>query len=71
VHFILGARRDAETAGRSARTSAMERRDIIMVLAVLLLTVAATWAGTDYVVNQVVLPLVEDQPAPSPGFPSP
>ena len=49
----------------------MERRDIIMVLAVLLLTVAATWAGTDYVVNQVVLPLVEDEPAPSPSYPSP
>jgi hypothetical protein len=44
----------------------MHRRDIIMVLAMLLLTIAVTWAGTDYVVRQVVLPLVEDEPAPSP-----
>ena len=51
----------------------MERRDIIIVLAVLLLTAVVTWAGTDYVVNEVVLPLVEDEPAPSPspGHPSP
>lgn len=49
----------------------MDRRDIIMVVAVLLLTLAATWVGTDYVVNQIVLPLVEDEPTPSPSYPSP
>jgi hypothetical protein len=64
-------RHDFETRRRPDRTSAMDRRDIIMVVAVLLLTIAATWAGTDYVVNQIVLPLVEDEPAPSPSYPSP
>jgi len=49
----------------------MNRRDVIMVLAVLLLTVVVTWAGTDYVVNQVVLPLIEDEPASSPSYPAP
>jgi hypothetical protein len=47
----------------------MNRRDIIIALAVLLLTIVATWAGTDYVVNQVVLPLIEDEPGP--GSPAP
>jgi hypothetical protein len=45
----------------------MHRRDIIMVLAMLLLTIAVTWAGTNYVVKQVVLPLVQDEPAPGPA----
>jgi hypothetical protein len=49
----------------------MDRRDILMIMAMLLLAVAATWAGTDYVVNQVVLPLTEDEPAPSPGVSNP
>jgi len=49
----------------------MNRRDIIIALAVLLLTIVATWAGTDYVVNQVVLPLVEGEPAPGPGNTAP
>ena len=49
----------------------MDRRDINMVVAKLLQTYAVTWAGTDYVVNQIVLPLVEDEPAPSPSYPSP
>jgi hypothetical protein len=62
---------DAETTGKPDRTSAMDRRDIIMMVAVLLLALAATWAGTDYVVNQIVLPLVEDEPTPSPSYPSP
>jgi len=48
----------------------MHRRDIIMVLAMLLLTIAVTWAGTDYVVRKVVLPLVEDEPAPGPADPA-
>jgi hypothetical protein len=53
------------------RTSPMERRDIIMVVAVLLLTIVITWAGTDYVVTNVVMPLVEDESAPSPSYPGP
>jgi hypothetical protein len=45
----------------------MEKRDLIFMLAALLLSVALTWAGTDYVVDHVVLPLMEDQPAGAPG----
>jgi hypothetical protein len=48
----------------------MNRRDIIMVLAVLVLALVATWAGTDYVVDHVVMPLVEDEPAPGPSYPA-
>jgi hypothetical protein len=54
-----------------ARISPMDRRDIIMVLAVLLLTMAVTWAGTDYVINHVVQPLMDEEAAPSPGYPTP
>ena len=54
-----------------ARIYTMNRRDIIMVLALLVLTVALTWAGTDYVVNYIVQPLVDEESAPSPGFPTP
>jgi len=57
--------------GSAAVAFRMNRRDVIMVLAVLLLTVVVTWAGTDYVVNQVVLPLIEDEPASSPSYPAP
>jgi hypothetical protein len=35
-----------------------------MMLAVLLLSMALTWVGTDYVVDHVVAPLTEDEPAP-------
>lgn len=42
-----------------------------MVLALLVLTAALTWAGTDYVVNYIVQPLVDEESAPSPGFPTP
>jgi hypothetical protein len=49
----------------------MEKRDILVMLAVLLLSIALTWAGTDYVVDHVVLPLVEDEPAPPSGSGTP
>jgi hypothetical protein len=48
----------------------MDRRDVIMVLAVLLLTMAVTWAGTDYIISHVVQPLMDEEAAPSPGYPT-
>jgi hypothetical protein len=48
----------------------MDRRDIIIVIAMLVLTMALTWAGTDYIIDHVVQPLMEDESAPSPGYPS-
>ena len=54
-----------------ARIYTMNRRDILMVLALLVLTVALTWAGTDYVVNYIVQPLVDEESAPSPSYPTP
>jgi hypothetical protein len=38
----------------------MEPRDILMVLAAFVASIALAWAGTDYVVDHVVQPLVED-----------
>jgi hypothetical protein len=54
-----------------ARIFPMDRRDIIMVLAVLVLTVALTWAGTDYIVRHVMQPLMDDEASPTPGYPTP
>jgi hypothetical protein len=42
----------------------MEQRDMVLLIAALLLAIVVTWAGTDYVVDHVVLPLAEDEPAP-------
>jgi predicted metal-binding membrane protein len=53
-----------------ARISPMDRRDIIMVLAVLVLTVALTWAGTDYIVSHVMQPLMDDEASPTPDYPT-
>jgi hypothetical protein len=59
-----------ETSEVYRRTSSMDRRDIIIVIAMLVLTMALTWAGTDYIIDHVVQPLMEDESAPSPGYPS-
>jgi hypothetical protein len=53
-----------------ARISPMDRRDIIMVLAALVLTMALTWAGTDYIVNHVMRPLMDEEASPTPGYPT-
>ena len=59
-----------ETNEVCRRTSSMDRRDIIIVFAMLVLTMALTWAGTDYIIDHVVQPLMEDGSTPSPGYPS-
>lgn len=41
----------------------MERRDIIIVAIALVLSIALAWAGTEYVVDHVVVPLTKDDPA--------
>jgi hypothetical protein len=66
VHFC-GIPETTEICGR---IQLMNRRDIIMVLAMLVLTMALTWAGTDYIIDHVVQPLMEDESAPSAGYPS-
>jgi hypothetical protein len=40
----------------------MQIRDMIMILAVLILSIVLAWAGTDY----VVAPLMQDEPADAP-----
>jgi hypothetical protein len=49
----------------------MQIRDMIMILAVLILSIALAWAGTDYVVDHVVAPLMQEEAAPSPGYRAP
>jgi hypothetical protein len=61
---------DSETSATGHRIQLMNRRDIIMVLAMLVLTVVLTWAGTDYIIDHVVQPLMEDESVPSSGYPS-
>jgi len=48
------------------RSSSMQIRDMVMILAVLILSIALAWAGTDYVVDHVVAPLMQDEPAGAP-----
>jgi len=57
--------------GRGVRSSPMERRDIIIVLVMLLAAVAVTAFGTDYVVDRVVSPLLDDAQAPAAPSPRP
>lgn len=45
-------------------------RDIIMLLAVLVLTIALTWTGTDYIVDHIVQPLMDEEASPVPGYPT-
>ena len=57
---------DLKLSDGVARITGMEKRDLVVMLAALLLSIALTWAGTDYVVDHVVLPLTQDEPAGSP-----
>jgi hypothetical protein len=58
-----------ETANSITRIYSMDR-DIIMLLAVLVLTIALTWTGTDYIVDHIVQPLMDEEASPVPGYPT-
>ncbi|WP_316235444.1 hypothetical protein [Bradyrhizobium sp. SZCCHNR1023] len=38
----------------------MERRDMLLLAGLLLLALTITWVGTEYVLNHVVIPLIDD-----------
>ena len=58
-----------ETAAALPRSSSMNRRDMLLLAALLLISLIVTWLGTDYVLNHVVIPLIEDR-QPGPDLPA-
>src|SRR3954462_11698292 len=42
------------------RMLSMDRRDMLLVAALLLISIVATLVGTEYVLNNVVIPLIDD-----------
>ena len=47
----------------------MNRRDMLLLAALLLISLIVTWLGTDYVLNHVVIPLIDDR-QPGPDLPA-
>ncbi|MGY3451570.1 hypothetical protein [Bradyrhizobium sp. USDA 4353] len=48
----------------------MDRRDMILMAALLLISVVMTLVGTEYVLDHVVMPLIDDGSLPSPASPA-
>lgn len=44
---------------------------MMLVLGVLLISIVITWLGTDYVLNHVVIPLIDDGRIDRPDLPTP
>lgn len=51
---------DAKRAAALPRMCSMERRDMLLLAGLLLLSITITWVGTEYVLNHVVIPLIDD-----------
>ncbi|WP_139020556.1 hypothetical protein [Bradyrhizobium sp. ORS 285] len=63
-------RRQHETCGSPRRMSSMDRRDMMLMAALLMISIVITLVGTEYVLDHVVMPLIDDVGLPSPDLPA-